>query len=80
MGLEHNQPTMSTLWGHGGWSKINNKKGVSTGKIQSMGNSHYFSFKYIGENLHHPNFYQQLIPVSALSVVKVGNQHSTYIW
>ena len=21
MGLEHHHPTMSTLWGHGGWSK-----------------------------------------------------------
>ena len=42
MGLEHNQPTMRTLWVHGGWSKTNNKKGVHSGKIEAMGNSHFF--------------------------------------
>ena len=56
MGLEHNQPTMSTLWGHGGWSKINNKKGVNSGNIQALIGYHYFSVKYIGDRLHHPNF------------------------
>ena len=80
LGLEHNQPTMSTLWGHGGWSKLNNKKGVNSGRIKSMGTFHYFSVKYIGEKSHHPIFHQQLIPVSALSVVKVGTQHNPYIW
>ena len=43
MGLEHNRPTMSTIWGHGGWSKINNKKGVSSGNIQDLRAYHYFS-------------------------------------
>ena len=41
-GLEHHQPTMSTLWGDEGWSKTNNKKGVHSGKIEAMGNSHFF--------------------------------------
>ena len=58
---------------------VKNKKGVNSDNIQDMVTSHYFSVKYIGDKLHHPNFHQQLIPVSALSVVKVGNQNNPYI-
>ena len=79
-GLEHNQPNMSTLWGNGGWSKINNKKGINSGNIQAMRNSHYFSVKYIGDKLHHPIFHQHLIPVSVLSAVKEVKQHNPYMW
>ena len=81
MGLEHHQPTVSTVWGHGGCSKINNKNGVYSGMIQAMRTSQYFSVNYIGDKMHKtPIFHQQLIPVSALSVGKVGNQHNHYIW
>ena len=59
-GLEHNQPNMSTLWGNGGWSKINNKKGINSGNIQSMRTSYYFPVKYIETSRINPNLHQQL--------------------
>ena len=64
MGLEQNQPNMSTIWGHGGWSKINNKKGVNSGNIQALIDYHYFSVKYMETSCITPIFHQQLTPVS----------------